>query len=303
MIRRILLPLERTDDDGAAIRFLKLLANRRSLEVLLLRIEEWPLIGPLGYGWMPSWRAANLEPVKHQLEQHAGIEARILNSESVPSIAILEEARHRSVSLIMMTYRQEKTWLKRMSGTATARLFHDSSIPVWAIPAEGSNPSQDLSRILYVHDDTAPGTQGARHVIEIAQLFDATVCLLETRLRISAEYTLFSTLGWNSFRETPSPDTRSRGSSQELLLRILAKREVRSEIIAREEDPLRSVAATAARSRADLVILGRTLETGTACSTLARRILEHAKVPVLLTFEHATSSELPGENPPLQIGI
>ena len=47
-MKRMLLALERTDDGSGAVSFAQSLAQDRRAEILLLRVEEWPLFGSFG---------------------------------------------------------------------------------------------------------------------------------------------------------------------------------------------------------------------------------------------------------------
>src|SRR6185436_10942607 len=113
MIKRILLPLERGDDDGAAVRFARILSERRDVEILLLRIEEWPILGSLGGGWVPAWRSADLGLVQAGF---GGRKPRILAPEAVPSATITEQAALHAASLVLFTYRREPAWIRMMYG-------------------------------------------------------------------------------------------------------------------------------------------------------------------------------------------
>ena len=71
----------------------------RSAEILLLRVEEWPLTGPFGMGWALAWRAGELQDLKSRLERIDGVPATILSPEALPSASILTQARHRAAPL------------------------------------------------------------------------------------------------------------------------------------------------------------------------------------------------------------
>ena len=148
MTRRILLPLERTDDDTGAVGLARVLVRRRKAEVLLLRVEEWPLAGPFGFGWAANWRAGELQALKESFEGKEGVPARILLPEAVPSSTILGQARLRAASLIVVPYRHERTLMRVVYGHAAERLLRESPIPVLAVPAAAPPETPGIRRIL-----------------------------------------------------------------------------------------------------------------------------------------------------------
>ena len=273
MTRRILLPLERCDDDAGAVAFAATLALRRHMEVLLLRVEEWPMFGSFGLGWVPAWRAGGLEAVKARLDAEEGIQTRILRTDSVPSTSVLEQARLRSASLILLPYRQDRPLMRMMYGRPADRILRESPIPVLAVPGS----ARPVSRILYLFDGGEAAVSGLRHVIDFAQLFDAGVGLLRIGL--------------------PAP--AGAPPMEERLLSILARREVAARLLSGPDDAVAAVE----RERADLVIVPKTHETGKACTALARRVLEQAAVPLLLTCEGPVPSPFTGTEAPVRVGI
>lgn len=274
-MRRILLPLERCDDDAGAVSFARSLVRRRRAEILLLRVEEWPMFGSLGFGWAPAWRADGLEQVKARLEAEDGIRAQIILPEAVPSAAVVEQARRRGSSLILVPYRQERPLRRMVYGSPAEGILRVSPLPVLAVPG----PDRPVSRILYLFDGGKAAVPGLRHVIDFAQLYEATVALLRIDLRSSPA----------------DEDPRA----PERLLSILGRREVPARLLSGPADP----AAAVPREGADLVILAKTPETGKACVALAKRVLQQASVPVLLTREGPLPSPFIGAQAPLRVGI
>src|SRR5688572_11006260 len=117
MLRRILLPLERCDDDAGAVEFARILAQRRPLELLLLRVEELPLLGPFAMGFALASRGCDLAGLKARLDQDPGIRATILLSDAVASAAVAEQARLRAASLVLLPYHRESAWMRLMHGS------------------------------------------------------------------------------------------------------------------------------------------------------------------------------------------
>jgi nucleotide-binding universal stress UspA family protein len=275
MMRRVVLPLERCDDDAAAVAFAGVLSRRRRLEVLLLRIEEWPLIGPFGMSWALAWRAGDLDAVKKRLEGEEGIRAEILLPDAARPTAVMELAQRRAASLILLPYRHDGALMRMMHGSAADRILRESPIPVLAVPG----PARPISRILYLFADGEAAMPGLRHVIDFAQLFDARVSLLRL--------------------QSPSAARAEENPLEKRLLSMLERREVSARLLTGPNDPVAAVS----REGADLVILSKTQETARVCAALARRLLLLGPVPVLLTSEGPVRSPLTGAETPLRVGI
>lgn len=277
MIRRILLPLERCDDDGGAVAFAETLSRRRRVELLLVRVEEWPMFGSFGLGWVPAWRASELDGVKSRLDAEEGVRARILSTESSPTHAVMEQARQCEASLILVSYRQEGPLMRVMHGSPADRILRDAPVPVLAVPG----PARPVSRILYLFDGSKAAVPGLRHVIDFAQLFEAKVALL---------------------RIGPPPSSSGVGepsSVEERLLSILQRREVPARVVAGSDD----VAGVVSREESDLVILSRTEKTGRTRTALARQLLQRSSVPLLMASEGSLQGPLIGARVPLRVGI
>lgn len=280
MMRRILLPLERSDDETVALDFVRSLARRRCIEILLLRVEEWPFLGPFSVGWLPAWRAGDLDGVKAGLDELPGIRTKILLRDAVPSAAVLKQARQGEASLVLLPYRNERMWMRMMYGHTAERLLSESPIPVLAVP--GAAAPRPPSRILYPYDGGSASVPGLRHVIDFAQLFDASVSLLRTR--------------------PAPPPSRGVSSVEDRLLEILHRREVRAEVLPGSGSPIHDILSSICRG-VDLVILSRSYKTEKACAALARDVLHSAAVPLLMTREGAYPEPLVGAGTALRVGI
>lgn len=274
MIRRILLPLERGDDDGGAVAFAGVLARRRRLEILLLRVEERPVFGPFGFGWSPAWRAGELDPVKSRLDVEKDVRTRVLSAEAVTPTAALDLAGRQSASLILLPYREERPLLRMMYGSTSDRILRDATVPVLAVPG----PARPVSRILYLFDGGRASVPGLRHVIDFAQLFEAEVSLLRIALPSFVD-------------DDPSVEERLRS--------MLRRRDVGFRLLSGSDGGIPAVS----REGADLVVLSKTPQTGKACTALARRLLRHTSVPLLLTSEGPVPSLSLGADAPLRVGI
>jgi nucleotide-binding universal stress UspA family protein len=283
-MRRLLLALERSDDDSGAVAFARSLARRGNVEILLLRVEEWPLFGSFSVGWAPAWRSGDLEAVQSSLEADEGVRARILSSVSTPSAAVVPRARLGSASLIVLPCRRDRSWIRLMSGDPADRILRESTLPVLAVPSSASSPPPG-SRILFAYEDGDAAVSALRHVIEFAQRYEAVVALL--RLRNPA---------------APSAK-REAEPAAERLMSILRKRDVAAEVLPDSTDAPADLLSRRARNGCGLIVLSKTAERRRALTSLSRALLQAAPIPLLLIGADASKSGFVECRPPLPVGI
>jgi len=277
MLRRILLPLERRDDEAGAVEFARTLARRRPVELLLLRVEELPLLGPFAVGFALVSRACNLARLKARLDGDPGIRATVPLSDAVSAAAVAEQARRRAASLIVLPYHRESAWMRMMHGSSSDLILRESPVPVLAVPG----PPRPVTRILYAYGEGEAALPGLRHAIDFAQLFEAQIGLLKI--------------------PGPVPPPETGAPVQERLLSILRRREVPARVLPSAGDAAADVSTVVSREGIDLMVLSATHETEKACTALARRVLLTAPIPLLITREGPVPSPLAGA--PVRVGI
>ena len=276
MLRRILFPLERCDDDAGAVEFARALARRRPVELLLLRVEELPILGPFAMGLALASRSCDLGGLKSRLDRE-GIRTTVVMSDAVSSGAVADHARRRAASLILLPYHRESAWTRMMHGSAAERILRESPVPVLAVPGT----SRSVTRILYAYNESEAALSGLRHAIDFAQLFEAKIGLLRI----------------------PGPPRPAEPGVpvEERLLSILRRREVPVRVLPSSGDAAADVTAAVSREGIDLMVLSGRPETDKACLALARRVLQTAPLPLLITREEPVPSPLAGA--PLRVGI
>jgi len=301
MTRRILLPLELGDDDTAAVALARSLARPRNVELLLLRVEEWPLVGSFGFGWAPAWRAGGLQPLKTSLEEEERVPATILSPDALPSSSVLTQARHRAASLIVVPYRHDRALLRVLHTHAADRILRESPIPVLAVPAVVARPPQ-ITRILYAYESGAGAVPGLRHAIDFAQLYDASVVLQRIRTAPAPDEGFLPSLLFRA-KEDRARDKQDERSLEGRLLWILRRREVPAEALPPADDAVRDVLASIDKNGIDLVHLAAPRDSERTRLSLARHVLEDAGVPVLVTREESAFSPMVGAGSRVRVGI
>lgn len=302
MTRRILLALERTDDETAVVPFARMLAQRRHAEILLARVEEWPLVGPFGFGWASAWRGGALDALKSELEDHGGVPTRILSRDAVPSSALLPQARQRAASLILMPYRHEHTFFRAVHGHPTDRVLRESPVPVLAVPVGSDAPPPRVTKILYLYEGGEGAVPGLRHAIDFAQLFEARIVLQHVPPAAHPEEGFLPSLLFRGKEERDRVREDQR-SLENRLLWILKRREVPAEVLPPAVDPVRDVLHAVTRHRIDLVHLAPAHEPERARLSLLRHVLQEPHVPVLLTREGTPSFPPADVDSRVRVGI
>jgi nucleotide-binding universal stress UspA family protein len=301
MTRRFLLPLERGDDETNVIAFARSLALQRHAELLLLRVEEWPLAGPFGFAVGATLRAGELASAKARLEE-GGVPTKILSEESITSAAVLAQARQRAVSLIVVPYRNESAFFRLVHVHAAERVLRESPIPVLAVPVGEEKSPERIRRILYGYEHGGGAVPGLRHAIDFAQMLGASILLKRLRGGVASEE------GFRPGRLFRGRDERERTTQDERslegrLLWILRRRDVSAQALPPAGAPVRDVLETVSRYRIDLVHLAATPDSERARLSLARHVLQEARIPVLVTREESGVSPLLGAGSRLRVGI
>jgi nucleotide-binding universal stress UspA family protein len=295
MIRRLLLPLSPDDDGSRAVEFTRALARRGPVEVLLLRIEEWPLFGTgSAYAWSPSARTGRLTTVRKAFGPSRATGVRSLSGKSIASAEILEKARRGGISLIVVAYRSESLWNRVFGAPGAQRVLRDSPIPVLAVPEAGGRVPVGVRRILFIHPGGEAAAQGFRMAIEIAQYFEAAVDLLRV-CRPAAS----STGTWSAWLRTMSTTASIRSSSGPLLgdedlAGLFQRRGVKARLVSRDAgdpDPVRTFLRG---NPVDLAILADSAPAPRESSRRIRLVLEDLRIPLLVCREsHPTEPEDP----------
>jgi nucleotide-binding universal stress UspA family protein len=290
MLRRVLLPLDAEDDDTRAVAFTRTLVRRGLLDVLLLRVEEWPVLGPgSAYGWSPPARAGRLTSVSRSFGGPDPAGVRVLSRQAISSGAVLEKARRGDASLIVLPYRRESLWSRLLRGHGCQWILWDSAIPVLAVPEGEGLPAPEISRVLFVHRAGEAAVQASRIAIEIAQLFDASVGLLQ-------------------FVPPPSPlpdvllrwlfGTPSGGPDRSGVLEgLFRKRGVDARTLSGDGASPGAVGSWVRGNDVDLVIQCRPAGSDRAGESLTRHLLEDLRVPVLVLRDRPGGRRSPGVLP------
>jgi nucleotide-binding universal stress UspA family protein len=301
MMKRILLSLEHGDDGTSAVALARWMAQRRNAELLLLRVEEWPIAGSFGFGWAPSWRAGRLQGLKSDLETREGVPATIVSPEAQPAASILKQARLRAASLVVVPYRHERALLRVLGGHPADRILRDAPLPVLAVPASESPRAPGVSRLLYTYENGPDAVPGLQRAIEFAQTFDAGIVL--QRLRSAALPGEPAPIPSDRPDDAAGHGEQDTTSLEGRLLWILKRREVPTQVLPAAAEPVRDVVRAVAQNGIDLALVTRTHDSEKARLSLARHVLQEAQIPVLISPEESPLSPFTGAGSRVRVGI
>jgi len=251
--KKILFPVDFSERCLGASRFVEAMAGRFDAELILLHVAE-----PLPYYGLPE----SMEHLEKRLAAFRGDELRcyrvrrVLDKGEDAAERILELSRTENVDLIMMPTHGFGPYRRFVLGSVTAKVLHDADCAVWT----------------GVHLDEPPplGDLQIRVVVCAIDLKPVSERVVEWARQITAEYQ--ATL--HVVHATPAYETRpARYFDADLRaeLAVEAEAEVRklmeaqrveAEIDVQGGEVANVVSSTAQRLHADLVVIGRSSESG-----------------------------------------
>jgi nucleotide-binding universal stress UspA family protein len=178
--QRILFPVDFSKQSAAAAPFVKAMASRFNSEVILLHVVEIP---PSWYGTPEAGAYDALIDVSNMLQDRRSALRSYLTDElngisiqrSVqsgdPAVHIIQYARQKSVSLIMMPTHGYGPFRGLLLGSVTAKVLHDAECPVWTTAHASeiaTNAGSPLRHLICAVDDDARDVPLVRWAAEFA---------------------------------------------------------------------------------------------------------------------------------------
>ena len=267
-LSKILLPVDFSERSAGAAHYARLLATHFDSEVILLHVlppEGSPVLGELD-GYLS--------------EELAGLKVRRVTLEGDPTARIIEFANGiqegQGASLIIMPTHSYGPFRRFVMGSHTAKVLHEVHCPVWTgvhieqAPDHGSIP---IRKILCAID---LGPESSRTLCWAAQL------AMEFGARLFAVH---------ATGPAPEPESTSEANWQSGI-RQAAEAELQrlgqfvnadAELIVEGGDPEKVICATAERSQADLLVIGRGSAAGVYghLRTNAHAIIRMSPCPVV----------------------
>lgn len=234
--KKILFPVDFSERSIGAARYVEAVAGWFEAEIMLLHVID------TGSYWYPEEAQPYL---KHQLEHFLEYELRYFNTQRVcvtgdPGAKIAEVAKSWPADLVMMPTRGLGTFRRFLLGSATAKVLHDTSCPVWT----------------GVHTEEAPRLEeiGCAKVLCAIDLGERSAQVLEWAAFMAQEHQAALGIVHAIPAEamaavTPAAETRIR--------ELQTAAGTNAAVLFAPGDPAQAVACAAKEFGADLLVIGR----------------------------------------------
>jgi nucleotide-binding universal stress UspA family protein len=251
--KKILFPVDFSERALGASRFVEAMAGRFDAELILLHVAE-----PVPYYGLPE----SIEHLEKRLVAFRREEfryyrvRRVLDKGDDAAERILELSRAENVDLIMMPTHGFGPYRRFILGSVTAKVLHDADCAVWT----------------GVHLEEAPAIEEMhiRNVVCAIDLNPVSERVLGWARQITSEYQA----ALHVVHATPAYETRPAryfdadlraelaAEAEEQVFQLLEAQHVQAEIDVQGGEVANVVSCTAQRLHADLVVIGRSSESG-----------------------------------------
>jgi nucleotide-binding universal stress UspA family protein len=248
MLTRILIPVDFSDRSIQAARYAAAIAGHFDAQVVLLHVMEpahfdYSMIEP-----SPELSGNASEAARRRMQQQLDAFADSISPdqplsrlllEGDPADQILCASRNAKADLIVMPTQGRSRLRQFLIGSVTAKVLHDSAVPVWTgvhMHQNSNFPEFRLSKILCAIDFGSQTNAVLRYAGRLADEFAAKLTVMHV----------------NS----------ASGGVQARIEELLSQLGIHAEIRVDAGEPRRVVAATAGVMHADVVVIGRACSTG-----------------------------------------
>jgi nucleotide-binding universal stress UspA family protein len=263
-IRRILLPVEFQGASSALARQAAGIARRFGAAIVVLNV-----VTPLSYGagilegnYVPTSRedllAELIREARKELDESlaselAGLPVKRLLVEGDPALEIVKAARNEDVDLIMMPTHGRKGFRRFLLGSVTAKVLHDSHLPVWT----GA----------HLHESSASAEFALRHVLCGLDLGPHSAGLLswaaQFAARVQARLTVAHvTAGLETYRPAPEWPAQLTSITRQQIANLLQAAGATADTVIETGDVAKVLNEIAVQQHADLLVVGRSPSAG-----------------------------------------
>ena len=263
LIERILFPIDFSEASVNAAARAAALARHFHSQITLLHVNEFQVIhsltGPLGFGIASpeAIRSEHMAGLRKQLEQFAaeelsGLQVRRILCSGDPAKVIVERACEDRSSLILMPTHGDGPFRRFLLGSVTAKVLHDSGVPVWtgAHMANARAEVPNKIRNVMCAVNFGPETAGAIHwAADLASEFGAQLTLAHVVLEIPPALPDRYAFHWHA---------EARSGAEERMRTLLLDAGLRAEVLVVSDGDVAGALANAVQEKsADLLVIGR----------------------------------------------
>ena len=251
--KKILFPVDFSDRCVSASRFIEALTRRFDAELILLHVAE-----PVPYFGLPeSLHYLELRLAAFCEEQLKDLRTRrILDKGDDAAERILQVSRSENVDLIMMPSHGYGPYRRFILGSVTAKVLHDAECAVWTgVHLAEAPPFEDA---------------GIRRMVCALDLNEQSGRVVGWARQIAAEYKA----SLHVVHATPAYETRPAryfdadlraelaAEAERVVRKLMEAEGVEAEVVVQGGEVAHVVSCAAQRLHADLVVIGRSVESG-----------------------------------------
>jgi nucleotide-binding universal stress UspA family protein len=258
MIRHILFPFDFSAQGIKAVPFVRALADRLKARITVLGVVP-PVfeVMPAGMGvragddvkgWTETLQTRLDLALRPELD---GASVDRIVDHGDPGFRIVDVAQQRGVDLIMMPTHGLGVFRSLLVGSATAKVLHDATCPVWTAEHSVEQRTGGVPKVILCAVDGGPGS---RELIAWAGDFSTRVGAMLTLLRVVGPVT-----DWPSLESEQALQDQVTRTARSGIEALQASAGVLAPLRVVVGDPAATVADAAREGGADLILIGRSL--------------------------------------------
>jgi nucleotide-binding universal stress UspA family protein len=289
-IRKILLPVEFQGASSALAHQAAGIARRFGAAIVVLNV-----VTPLSYGagmlegnYVPTSREDLLAELIREARKDvdaslaselAELPVKRLVVAGDPAVEIVKAARNEDADLIMMPTHGRKGFRRFLLGSVTAKVLHDSHLPVWTgAHLDESNASEFAPRHIVCGLDL--GSHGAgllSWAVQFAARFQARLTVAHV------------TAGLEAYRPAPEWPAQLMSITRRQIAGLLQAAETTADTVVESGDVPKVLNEIAMQKHADLLVVGRSPSAGHLGGT-GYAIVRESRIPVLSVRQASANS-------------
>jgi nucleotide-binding universal stress UspA family protein len=280
-IHTILLPIDFQSPPAGLVHQAAAIARQFRSTIVILSVVT-PLsysAGMLQGGYVPAGREDLLAELIRQARKNldqclqpelAGLPVKRILVEGDPALEIVKASLNENADLIMMPTHGRKGFRRFLLGSVTAKVLHDSQIPVWTgAHLEDAPPTELAIRNVVCGIDLGPHSRStASWASQMVEAFHARLTLVHI------------TAGLEIYGPAPEWEGALAGMAEQRIAALLASIGATGDVVIESGDPAKLLNQIVVQRKADLLVVGRSASPGHLGGT-GYGIVRESRIPVV----------------------